>query len=80
MEGAAVGEEFLLFFTGAVGVIPFERVHLPAFVLPRLRAPLSGLLSASPLVGQKIRKNVKPPVAHPGPKPLGALGHRVCGT
>ena len=66
MEGTAVGSEFLLFFTGAVGPIPFERVHLPAFVLPRLHAPLSGLLSANPLVGQRIRKTANPPVAHPG--------------
>lgn len=66
VEGAAVGQEFLLFFTGAVGFIPFERVHLPAFVLPRLHAPLSGLLSANPLVGQRIRKSASPPVAHPG--------------
>ena len=66
VEGAAVGQEFLLFFTGAVGPIPFERVHLPAFVLPRLHASLSGLLSANPLVGQRIRKSAKPPVAHPG--------------
>ena len=66
VEGAAVGEEFLLFFTGTVGPIPFERIHLPAFVLPRLHAPLSSLLSPNPLVGQRIRKNANPPVAHPG--------------
>ena len=66
MEGAAVGDEFWLFFTGALGPIPFDRIHLPAFVLPRLHAPLAGLLSANPLVGQRIRKNATPPVAHPG--------------
>jgi len=66
VEGTAVGEEFWLFFTGALGPIPFDRIHLPAFVLPRLHAPLAGLLSANPLVGQRIRKNATPPVAHPG--------------
>lgn len=66
VEGAAAGEEFLLFFSGTVGPIPFERIHLPAFVLPRLHAPLSSLISPNPLVGQRIRKNANPPVAHPG--------------
>lgn len=69
MEGTAVGDEFWLFFTGALGPIPFDRIHLPAFVLPRLHAPLAGLLSANPLVGQRIRKNATPPVAHPGNRP-----------
>ncbi|CAJ1331976.1 unnamed protein product [Effrenium voratum] len=66
VEGTGVGEQFLLFFSGTVGPIPFERIHLPAFVLPRLHAPLSKLLSPNPLVGQRIHRDAHPPVAHPG--------------
>lgn len=66
VEGIAAGEQFLLFFTGAVGPIPFERIHLPTFVLPRLHAPLSRLLTSEPLMGHRFHRSATPPTPHPG--------------
>ena len=65
VEGVAAGDQFLLFFSGLVGPIPFQRIHLPTFLLPRLHAPLRRLLSPNPLVGQKLHHSAPLPVAHP---------------
>jgi len=65
IEATAVGEQLLLFFSGTVGPIPFVRVHLPTFVLPRLHSPLSKLLSTQPIVGKNLKKGTALPVAHP---------------
>lgn len=65
VEGTCVGEELLMFFSGSVGPIPFVRIHLPSFVLPRLHASLESLLSPQPLVGQRLRVEAANPAAHP---------------
>eukprot|EP00929_Paragymnodinium_shiwhaense_P056034 TRINITY_DN28050_c0_g6_i1.p1 TRINITY_DN28050_c0_g6~~TRINITY_DN28050_c0_g6_i1.p1 ORF type:complete len:1888 (+),score=485.27 TRINITY_DN28050_c0_g6_i1:132-5795(+) len=66
VEATGVGEQLWIFFSGAIGPFPFERIHLPTFILPRLHAPLSRLLSTQPVVGKRLRHGSDaPPMLHP---------------